>query len=51
MKTFLEQSQDVMSTAMNAIEATGGSLLGKQMSGEPPVELKSDRLQMKVCMF
>ncbi|XP_076819587.1 uncharacterized protein LOC143465242 isoform X4 [Clavelina lepadiformis] len=41
-------SQDVVENAIQAMESTAGALLGKQMEGEPPVDVKSDKLEMKI---
>ena len=42
------QSREVVENAVNAMGSTGSALLGKQMEGEPPVDVSSDKLEMKV---
>ncbi|XP_078495959.1 uncharacterized protein LOC100175984 [Ciona intestinalis] len=41
-------SQDVVGDALEAISSTANALLGKQMEGEQPVDVSSDRLEMKL---
>ena len=37
-----------MASAVGAISNTAKALLGKQLEGEPPVDVESDEMQMKV---
>ncbi|XP_077976290.1 polycystin family receptor for egg jelly-like isoform X1 [Styela clava] len=41
-------SQEVMASAITAIDGTADSLLDKQMSGEPAENLNSERMEMQV---